>query len=243
MSQWFAPTKLVVTFERTGKGRFSEDEIRNIVSRDKEGNVVALRLPDKSVLISNHQVRTFFLPSIHAHQVSNQVYTDWWYLWCLTYVMNTHRDVFIILKKSLKWLPIVGWVGIFINHSMPIPTDPTLTKGMQFFNFIFLDRSWASDRLNLATQLSALGRHSEKHNKPLSLIIYPEGTLVSEMTRPISKKFADKMGIVCPPSRLILSLSFTSHSQRRTWPTFYSLARRDYFTVSVHLHHACRLYD
>ena len=32
------------------------------------------------------------------------------YAWCLTYFMNTHRDVCIVLKKSLKWVPIVGWV-------------------------------------------------------------------------------------------------------------------------------------
>ena len=25
--------------------------------------------------------------------------------------MNTHRDVYIVLKKSLKWVPIVGWVS------------------------------------------------------------------------------------------------------------------------------------
>jgi hypothetical protein len=29
--------------------------------------------------------------------------------------MGTHKDVFIVLKKSLKWVPIVGWV----SHSIP----------------------------------------------------------------------------------------------------------------------------
>ena len=67
---------------------------------------------------------------------------------------------------------------------------------MQFFNFIFLARSWASDRIELATHLSKLGQQAETEDKPLTLIIYPEGTLVSKDTRPISKKFADKMGIV-----------------------------------------------
>lgn len=68
---------------------------------------------------------------------------------------------------------------------------------MQFFKFIFLARSWASDRIALATHLSTLGQEAEKEDKPLTLILYPEGTLVSKDTRPISKKFADKMGIVC----------------------------------------------
>jgi hypothetical protein len=39
------------------------------------------------------------------------MYADWWYAWCLTYFMGTHKDVFIVLKKSLKWIPVVGWVG------------------------------------------------------------------------------------------------------------------------------------
>jgi len=56
MSQWFAPTKIVLTFEREGKGRFSDAEIENIVVRDDAGRVT-LRLPNKYVLVSNHQVR------------------------------------------------------------------------------------------------------------------------------------------------------------------------------------------
>jgi 1-acyl-sn-glycerol-3-phosphate acyltransferase len=71
---------------------------------------------------------------------------------------------------------------------------------MQFFNFIFLARSWTSDRVQLASQLAILGRQAERQDRPLALIIYPEGTLVSEQTRPISKKFADKMGIVRYPA-------------------------------------------
>jgi 1-acyl-sn-glycerol-3-phosphate acyltransferase len=67
---------------------------------------------------------------------------------------------------------------------------------MQLFNFIFLSRSWASDRVRLASNLAALGRLAEENDNPLCLILYPEGTLVSQQTRPISKKFADKMGIV-----------------------------------------------
>ena len=67
---------------------------------------------------------------------------------------------------------------------------------MQFFNFIFLARSWASDRLELARSLSWLARRAEKEDSPLTFILYPEGTLVSKDTRPVSKKYADKLGIV-----------------------------------------------
>ncbi|ETW87460.1 hypothetical protein HETIRDRAFT_31375 [Heterobasidion irregulare TC 32-1] len=159
MCQWFAPTRLVVTFEQEGPGAFSEDEFARLVVKDKKGRVTGINLPLKSVLIANHQV-----------------YADWWYAWTLTYFSGTHRDVFIVLKKSLKWVPVVGW-------------------GMQFFNFIFLARSWASDRLYLVKELAFLGRHAEQQDTPFTFILYPEGTLVSKDTRPISKKFADKIGI------------------------------------------------
>ena len=39
------------------------------------------------------------------------MYADWWYAWCLTYFTGSYKDVFIVLKKSLKWLPILGWVS------------------------------------------------------------------------------------------------------------------------------------
>jgi 1-acyl-sn-glycerol-3-phosphate acyltransferase len=73
---------------------------------------------------------------------------------------------------------------------------------MQFFNFIFLARSWASDRVYLVKQLALLGRRAQLHDTPLTFILYPEGTLVSPDTRPISKKYADKLGIVSFPSLL-----------------------------------------
>lgn len=159
MSQWFGPTRLIITFQLDGPGAFSQDEIDNIAVRGRDGRVSSLNLPRKCILVANHQV-----------------YADWWYAWCLTYFMDTHNDVCIVLKKSLKWVPIVGW-------------------GMQFFRFIFLARSWASDSLYLVKQLSLLGKRAQDHDTPLTFILYPEGTLVSPDTRPVSKKYADKLGI------------------------------------------------
>lgn len=161
MCQWFAPTKLIVSFETTGKGCFTLEDIGRIVVKDKRGDV-SLNLPTKFVMVANHQI-----------------YLDWLYEWCLLYFIGpqgVHRYVYITLKKSLQWVPIVGW-------------------GMQFFNFIFLARSWASDRVQLSASLSTLASEAEKQDNPLAFILYPEGTLVSQDTRPISKKFADKMGI------------------------------------------------
>ena len=56
MSQWFAPTKLVVTFETQGMGRFTPEEIDLCLLKDSDGNPIALNLPTKFVLIANHQV-------------------------------------------------------------------------------------------------------------------------------------------------------------------------------------------
>lgn len=90
--------------------------------------------------------------------------------------MGTHKDVLIVLKKSLKYLPILGW-------------------GMQFFQFIFLARSWASDRVALVQGLARVASQAKSTSTPLTFILYPEGTLVSRDTRPISKKYADKLGV------------------------------------------------
>jgi hypothetical protein len=57
MCQWFAPSRLVITFEHDGPGAFSIDEIRDMTSQGGDGRVLDL-LPKKSVLIANHQVRT-----------------------------------------------------------------------------------------------------------------------------------------------------------------------------------------
>jgi hypothetical protein len=103
-------------------------------------------------------------------------------------------------------------------------------QGMQFFDFIFLARSWASDRFHLASQLSALGNQAQQKQKPFWLVLYPEGTLVSENTRPVSKKFADKMGIVCRARKV--PILFLTNS-RRTCHIYCFLGQLDFITAYV----------
>ena len=67
---------------------------------------------------------------------------------------------------------------------------------LKFYKFIFLARSWAADRAHLAESLDALGKNAEQEDRPFCFLLYPEGTLVSQNTRPVSKKFADKIGVV-----------------------------------------------
>lgn len=82
---------------------------------------------------------TFFLDlkkkRILSHLKSNsvaicnhQIYTDWIFLWWLAYTSNLGANVFIILKKSLASIPILGF-------------------GMRNYNFIFMSRKWAQDKI------------------------------------------------------------------------------------------------
>ncbi|PWN36298.1 uncharacterized protein FA14DRAFT_53918 [Meira miltonrushii] len=165
ISQLFAPTTIILTCSDTEGNIINPEEL---VQRDTNGNVKKIQLPQKSVWISNHQI-----------------YTDWLYLWCLAYYSDLADSIFIILMKLYKWL---------------VPIGPA----MQFYRFIFLQRKWESDKAYLARHLSYLAHlASDKKSddaasgsaSKLLLLIFPEGTLVSPLTRPVSKKFADKSGI------------------------------------------------
>jgi 1-acyl-sn-glycerol-3-phosphate acyltransferase len=85
-----------------------------VIEKDHAGRIIKLNFPSKLVIISNHQASLqpcSSMPIITFRLRSLQVYLDWWYLWSLTYWMGGHKDVIIVLKKSLKWIPIVGWVS------------------------------------------------------------------------------------------------------------------------------------
>jgi 1-acyl-sn-glycerol-3-phosphate acyltransferase len=165
ITQLFAPTTLVLTCSDED-GNVVDPE--TLITRDARGNLRQLRLPQKSLWISNHQV-----------------YTDWLYLWYLAYYSDLADSVFITLMKLYKWI---------------IPIGPA----MQFFRFIFLSRKWETDKNYLARQLGYLC-HLASDDKgddaargsasKLLMLLFPEGTLVSPLTRPISKRFADKEGI------------------------------------------------
>lgn len=92
-----------------------------------------------------------------------------------------HGHIYIILKESLKWIPIIG-------------------PGMQFYSFIFLSRKWAKDKARIAHRLQKLKMsHSvsggKKQLNPMWLLLFPEGTNASSNGRKKSKAWADKSGI------------------------------------------------
>jgi 1-acyl-sn-glycerol-3-phosphate acyltransferase len=93
-----------------------------------------------------------------------------------------HGHIYIILKESLKYVPVLGW-------------------GMMFYGFIFMSRKMAKDQPRLAHRINKL---KEKHSGPLSgsegldpmwLLIFPEGTNASDNGRRKSKAWAEKAGL------------------------------------------------
>lgn len=176
-----APSKIRVTTnnETIAKGTFYIDH--------GKGRLVSRALP-KSVVIANHQI-----------------YTDWVFLWWLAYVSNLGGNVYIMLKKSLESIPLLG-------------------KGMRNYKFIFMNRKWEQDKINLTNILHELDMDARgvgriggniplsiskegevvwdesnivkaKQTWPYWLILFPEGTNLSAGTRAASKRFAEKTGV------------------------------------------------
>ncbi|SCU93824.1 LAME_0F05116g1_1 [Lachancea meyersii CBS 8951] len=184
----------ILTIVAPSKVRISTDNRtipRNLVATDLQTGGLLTSLKRKSVLISNHQI-----------------YTDWVFLWWLAYTGGLAGNVFIMLKQSLANIPIMGY-------------------GMRNYKFIFMNRKWSKDKINLANRLSdmdhnarGMGELAGKHyatktedgleiwkdkgssdvdmrqiSWPYSLIIFPEGTNLSENTRNKSAVFASKSNL------------------------------------------------
>lgn len=93
-------------------------------------------------------------------------------MWWIAYCNGMHGSIFIVLKESLRQIPILGW-------------------GMRLSQFIFLKRNWEQDKPQMA-------KHFRKLNKatlPMWLLIFPEGTNLAKSTRERSAKWAKKNGI------------------------------------------------
>ncbi|CBY02024.1 hypothetical protein IAQ61_006614 [Plenodomus lingam] len=145
LTQWWAPTVVRVSGDSSMVGQLIK----------KADGSLECKFADRMILMANHQL-----------------YTDWLYLWWIAYTNKMHGFIYIILKESLKNVPIIGW-------------------GAQFYNFIFLSRKWEEDQRTFKRHLEKLN----KPNDPMWLIIFPEGTNLSASTRANSKKWADKNGL------------------------------------------------
>ena len=145
MTQTWAPTIVRMSGDRSVRGEISQDD---------EGNIKC-DFAERCVMMGNHQI-----------------YTDWLYLWWVAYTNNMHGRMYIVLKESLRKIPVLGW-------------------GMQVSQFIFLKRDWEQDKPNMSKHLQKLSIRSN----PMWLLIFPEGTNLAPSTRERSAKWAKKMGI------------------------------------------------
>jgi hypothetical protein len=142
LTQWWAPTVVRVSGDSSMVGQ---------MTKKKDGSLQC-NFAERMVLMANHQL-----------------YTDWLYLWWIAYTNSMHGFIYIILKESLRNIPIIGWSA-------------------QFYNFIFLSRNWEEDQRTFKKHLGRLN----KPNDPMWLIIFPEGTNLSASTREKSKRWAEK---------------------------------------------------
>ncbi|KAA8905536.1 acyltransferase-domain-containing protein [Sphaerosporella brunnea] len=146
LTQWWSPTVVRVTGDKS---------VRRQLKQTADGSLEC-QFPERMILIANHQL-----------------YSDWLYLWWIAYTAKMHGFIYIILKESLKWLPLVG-------------------VGMQFYGFIFMARKWEQDKSRMEHRLSKLAAGRED---PMWLLIFPEGTNASSNGRNTSAKFAKKLGV------------------------------------------------
>ncbi|MBN3304863.1 lysocardiolipin acyltransferase 1 [Amia ocellicauda] len=97
---------------------------------------------------------------------------DWMFLWSCLLRYSYLRLEKICLKAGLKAIPGFGWA-------------------MQVASFIFIHRRWEDDRRHLQAMLQYFCDIRE----PLQLLIFPEGTDLTENTRARSDQFAEKNGL------------------------------------------------
>jgi lysocardiolipin and lysophospholipid acyltransferase len=83
-----------------------------------------------------------------------------------------HGYIYIILKDTLKYLPLVG-------------------QGMVNYEFIFLSRKWAIDQARITGAMRTL----RKRLDPMWLLIFPEGTNLGRNGRAKSASWAGKQDI------------------------------------------------
>ena len=142
ITQWFSPTIVRVSGNKS---------IPKQLFRRADGGLEC-RFADRMVMMANHQL-----------------YTDWLYIWWIAYTNKRHGNIFIVLKDSLKNVPLIGWSA-------------------QLYNFIFLSRNWEKDAHQFQSKLDKLSNSQD----PMWLLIFPEGTNLASCTREKSQAWAAK---------------------------------------------------
>ncbi|MCJ1419524.1 hypothetical protein MMC32_005879 [Xylographa parallela] len=174
LTQWWAPTVIRISGDKSVRGQ---------LMKTVDGGLFC-NFPERLVLMANHQI-----------------YTDWLYLWWIAYTNGMHGRIYIILKESLKSIPVIGW-------------------GIQLSQFIFMKRNWEKDKPHLAAHLQKLNNPAD----PMWLLIFPEGTNLAPDTRQRSALWAETQGITDMHHLLLprsTGLQFCLQQLHRTVPYIY----------------------
>jgi 1-acyl-sn-glycerol-3-phosphate acyltransferase len=153
ITQYWTPMELSITGDESVVGLFTQ-----------ENGQLVTKIGDRAILISNHQL-----------------YSDWVFLWWIGYTARAHGALFIMLKESLKNIPVFGW-------------------GMQGYKFIFLSRKRSKDEKTISTSIQRIA-----HNKdwPAWILLFPEGTTFSRNGVKGTIKYANKTGKEVPKHLLL----------------------------------------
>ena len=163
--QVIAGNEFVLSLPETEKYsniKLTEEKFQKIFEGVKSSENLTIPV-SRDLIISNHQI-----------------YSDWIYLWSLMDKIDRAGEVKIIMKRSLRKVPIFGW-------------------SMRFFDFVFLNRKWDQDQAHFTKKLKGF----VESDSPFCLLIFPEGTTINHKALTKSESFALKLGVK-PTSRVLL---------------------------------------
>jgi len=113
------------------------------------------------------------LGSHHGIFLVNHHYeVDWLITWVVADACNQLARGKVIAKKMLKYVPTVGW-------------------SWAMNDYIFLERDWDKDKVTLTEGMNVLASHS----RPFWLLLYPEGTRLSEQKLAQGQEFSKERGL------------------------------------------------
>ncbi|THF99520.1 hypothetical protein TEA_002972 [Camellia sinensis var. sinensis] len=126
-------------------------------------------------------LRTSFDGKEHALVVSNHKSDiDWLVGWLLAQRSGCLGSALAVMKKSSKFLPVIGW-------------------SMWFSEYLFLERSWAKDEKTLKSGLQQL----QDFPRPFWLALFVEGTRFTQAKLKAAQEYAASAGLPVPRNVLI----------------------------------------
>ncbi|OVA12264.1 Phospholipid/glycerol acyltransferase [Macleaya cordata] len=134
----------------------------------------------KNMLVLNLKFENF-PGKEHALLIANhRSDIDWLVGWVLAQRSGCLGSALAVMKKSSKFLPVIGW-------------------SMWFSEYLFLERSWAKDEITLKSGLQRL----KDFPRPFWLALFVEGTRFTQAKLLAAQEYATSAGLPVPRNVLI----------------------------------------